>query len=151
MAQKVELRDVIDADLPIFFAQQRDPEAARMAAFPPRDLPAFMAHWAKIRGDAKCVVQTIVGDGQVAGYVGSWLQAGDRLIGYWLGKAFWGQGVATRALALFVARLPALPLFAHVARTNPASIRVLEKCGFALDRAYVGEDGQPYRRYVHRA
>ena len=32
----VELRDVIEADLPIFFEHQHDPDAARMAAFPSR-------------------------------------------------------------------------------------------------------------------
>jgi len=37
------LRDVIDSDVPIFFAHQRDPEATSMAAFPARDRAAFDA------------------------------------------------------------------------------------------------------------
>ena len=41
----VTLRDVTEADLPIFYEQQLDPEATQMAAFPSRDRDAFMAHW----------------------------------------------------------------------------------------------------------
>jgi len=33
---EVSIRDVIESDLPIFFEQQRQPEANRMAAFPAR-------------------------------------------------------------------------------------------------------------------
>jgi len=47
----VVLRDVTEADLPILFDQQLDPEANRMAAFPARDRDAFMAHWTKIMAD----------------------------------------------------------------------------------------------------
>ena len=39
---RVVLREVVDADLPIFFAHQRDPESTRMAAFPARDHDAFL-------------------------------------------------------------------------------------------------------------
>ena len=39
------LRDVTDADLPLFFEQQRDQEALRMAAFQPRERDAFMTRW----------------------------------------------------------------------------------------------------------
>jgi RimJ/RimL family protein N-acetyltransferase len=124
------LRDVVDADLPIFFEHQRDPEGSRMAAFPARAYDAHMAHWAKILADETVVSKTIVVDGQVAGNVGSW-QAGDkRLVGYWIGREFWGRGIATRALAEFLAQLPERPLHALVAPHNVGSIRVLEKCGF---------------------
>lgn len=44
----VQLREVLVADLPVFFEHQRDPEANRMAAFAARDRDAFMAHWSKI-------------------------------------------------------------------------------------------------------
>jgi hypothetical protein len=47
----IRLRDVSDDDLPIFFEQQREPDANQMAAFPARDRDAFMAHWTKILGD----------------------------------------------------------------------------------------------------
>ena len=45
MIDHVQLRDVVTADLPIFFEQQLDPEATQMADFPSRDRDAFMTHW----------------------------------------------------------------------------------------------------------
>ena len=133
---EVVLRDVTEADLPILFEQQLDPDATQMAAFPARDRDTFMAHWAKILGDATCVTKAIVVDGHVAGNIGSWEQFGEREVGYWLGKQYWGQGIATKALAAFLHQVSARPLFAHVAKHNIGSRRVLEKCGFAL----CGED-----------
>jgi len=47
MTNDVLLRDVQDSDLPVFFEQQLDPQATRMAAFPSRSRDAFMAHWKK--------------------------------------------------------------------------------------------------------
>ena len=47
MRNKVTLRKVRKADLTVFYEQQLDPEATRMAAFPSRGRDAFMAHWAK--------------------------------------------------------------------------------------------------------
>ena len=44
----VELRDVVDADLPILFAYQAEPEGNAMAAFPLATKPAFHEHMAKI-------------------------------------------------------------------------------------------------------
>ena len=132
MTLDVRLRDVTEADLPIFFEHQLDPEATRMAAFPARDRDAFMAHWAKILADESVGKQTIVVDGQVAGNIGSWGALGERDIGYWIGRQYWGRGVATRALAAFLSYETARPLYAHVAKHNIGSLRVLEKCGFVM-------------------
>jgi RimJ/RimL family protein N-acetyltransferase len=68
------------------------------------------------------------------GHIGSWPQDGVRLVGYWLGKEHWGKGVATRAFAAFLHLVTERPLHAHVAKHNVGSIRVLEKCGFSLER-----------------
>ena len=142
----VILRDVLDADLEVFFEHQCDPVANAMAAFPARDREAFLAHWARIRADPTAAVQTVVVAGRVAGQVMCWQQSGDRLVGYWIGRQFWGRGVATVALGQFVASLQQ-PLHAHAAIDNHASIRVLTKCGFTPLLAeggassMVGEDG----------
>lgn len=134
----VHLREVLETDLPIFFEQQLEPEASRMAAFPSRDRESFMAHWAKIQADDHVQIQTILFDGQVAGNVVSFEQSGKREVGYWLGKDFWGKGIATRALAEFLGQVKIRPLYGYVAKGNFASRRVLEKCGFTFD----GEDGE---------
>lgn len=131
----VRLRDVEDRDLELFFHYEADPQAVEMAAFPARDKDRFAAHWAKVRGDDTLVVRTIVADGVVAGNIGSWPDNGQQLLGYWVGREFWGRGVATQALALLVDEVPIRPLYAHVVPHNLGSIRVLEKCGFRRDRA----------------
>jgi RimJ/RimL family protein N-acetyltransferase len=137
----VTLRSVEDSDLDIFFAQQREPEAIWMAAFTskdPSDHAAFLAHWARIRADPTTFNQTILADGAVAGYVSCYQDELDRTeVCYWLGKEFWGQGVATRALSNFLSdHLTARPVYARVAQDNPGSRRVLEKSGFRV----IGED-----------
>lgn len=132
MTENVLLRDVTEADLPIFFEQQLDPEAIRMAAFPSRDKDSFMAHWAKIMTRDTNILKTILFDGQVAGNIVSWEQDGRREVGYWLGKECWGKGIATKALSEFLRQVKTRPLYAHIARHNIASRRVLEKCGFRL-------------------
>lgn len=146
MRNEVRLRNVEPDDLPIFYEQQRDPDATRMAAFPARDRAAFDAHWAtNVLGNPAAVNQTILVNGQVAGNIGSWPQDGLRLVGYWIGKEHWGKGVATRALGALLHLVTERPLHAHVARHNVGSIRVLEKCGFGLEREEsvedAGEDG----------
>ena len=63
MSGDVQLRDVIDDDLPVFFEQQLDPDANRMVAFTvrdPADRDAFAAHWAKILDDDTVTNRTIL-------------------------------------------------------------------------------------------
>jgi RimJ/RimL family protein N-acetyltransferase len=133
MTSAVLLRDVTEGDLPIFFEQQRDPDANQMAAFPARDRQAFMAHWAaKILGDDTVTKKTILFDGQVAGNIVSFEQEGVSKVGYWIGKKYWGRGVATQALSEFLDHVKTRPLYAHVAKHNIGSIRVLAKCGFTI-------------------
>jgi [ribosomal protein S5]-alanine N-acetyltransferase len=55
-------------------------------------------------------------------------------VGYWLAKPFWGRGIMT-AVVQRVCRnafeeFGLVKIIAHVASHNPASARVLEKCGF---------------------
>jgi RimJ/RimL family protein N-acetyltransferase len=133
------LRDVGESDLDTFFIQQLDPEAIYMAAFTtadPTDRANFDAHWQRIRNNANIVLKTIVvngvTNGQVAGYIASFEQFGEREVSYWLGKEFWGQGIATRALAEFLEIDPIRPLHGRTAKDNVASVRVLQKCGFVI-------------------
>jgi RimJ/RimL family protein N-acetyltransferase len=124
------LRDVAVADLDAFFEHQADPEAVAMAVFPARDRDVFDAHWSRLLADDSVVKRTIVDGGAVAGNIGCWEQDGKRFVGYWVGREFWGRGLATAALAELASELDERPLYAWVAASNVGSVRVLEKCGF---------------------
>jgi RimJ/RimL family protein N-acetyltransferase len=126
------LRDVRTADLPILYTQQLDTDAVRMAAFPSRSIEAFMAHWEKIMGMQGPVLRAIELRGEVAGNIVCWERDGEWNIGYWIGKEYWGQGIATAALRAMAAEITQRPLTARVSANNFASIRVLEKCGFTI-------------------
>lgn len=58
-------------------------------------------------------------------------------VGYWLAEPHWGRGIATEALGAIVeyafANFDVCRLFATTFEWNPASARVLEKCGFTLE------------------
>ncbi|PJE94394.1 GNAT family N-acetyltransferase [Streptomyces carminius] len=131
MSDEVCLRDVGSADLEEFFAQEHDPEAVRRSKFPPREREAFMAHWTtRVLGDPTVLVQAVTVDGELAGNVVAWWDEERRFIGYWLGRRYWGRGVGTRALALFLEREGTRPLYADPFIGNTGSVRLLEKHGF---------------------
>ena len=126
------LRDVVEDDLPTFFEHQRDEEAISMAVFPAREWDAFITHWRQnVLGNSANEARTILVDDNVAGYVASWEQDGRRLVAYWVGREYWGRGIARSALDEFL-RIHERhrPIHAYVALSNTRSIRVLEKCGF---------------------
>lgn len=148
------LREVKNSDLPIFFEQQLDSTANYMAAFTrkdPTDRESFDAHWTKILADETIPIKTILFEGQVAGSVLSYIQFGKREVSYWLGKEFWGKGIATKALSEFLAELGERPLYARAARDNIASIRVLEKCSFVIsghDQGFANARGQKIEEVI---
>ncbi|MET9966316.1 GNAT family N-acetyltransferase [Streptomyces sp. NPDC006356] len=130
----VELREVHDSDLPVFYRQFNDPEALRMAAFTPKDpadRDAFDEHWKRIRSSAD-VLRTILADGDVVGSTAVYGEPGEREVTYWVDRAYWGRGIATAALRGLLAEVPERPLYARAAADNEGSLRVLHKCGFRV-------------------
>src|ERR687895_393722 len=129
------LREVRDEDLPLLFEQWADPVAAHMAAFTApdhMDRDAFERRWSRLRADETVLTRVIVVDDEVAGTIGSWGDSGEREVTYWIGRSYWGKGIATEALKAFLAVERSRPLNARVASDNVASRRVLEKCGFRV-------------------
>lgn len=135
------LRDVRDDDVPLLFEQWADPVAAHMAAFTPpdhMDRDAFDRRWERLRGNPSLLTRAIVVDGEVAGTIGSWGEPGEREVTYWIGRAFWGRGIATAALRAYLDVERSRPLHGRVAADNVGSRRVLEKCGFEVTGAERG-------------
>ncbi len=101
MSNELLLRNIVNDDLAIFFVYQLDQEANYMAAFTAKDPTnheAFMAHWHKILTNETMIIQTILFNGHVAGSVSSYEEEGKPEVTYWLGKEYWGKGIATWAL-----------------------------------------------------
>ncbi len=150
------LRPVTDADVPIFFEQVRDETARHMAAFvskDPSDRAAFDAHWERIRGSDTVLVRTIVVEADVAGHIASFDRDGDHEVTYWLGRAYWGRGIATDALKAFLEEDPQRPMFGRVVKDSVGSRRVLEKCGFEVcgeDKGFAAGRGAEVEEYILR-
>jgi RimJ/RimL family protein N-acetyltransferase len=129
----IGLRTLDDSDLDGLFRMMSDPVSVEMAAFTPED-PSdrvrFDAHLARLRTDPEVTLRAVTHDGRIAGMVASFVMVGDTEITYWIDRSFWGQGIATEALTLFLTIVPVRPLYARVALDNVGSRRVLEKAGF---------------------
>ncbi len=131
---RLDLREIRESDVPILFAQQNDPEANEMAAFPARDEAAYREHVARVLATPGSLMRAIVVGGAVVGQVCSWDADGERDVGYWIGREHWGRGYATAALRRYLEIDPARPLWAHIAEHNVGSQRVAERCGFVFVR-----------------
>lgn len=104
-----------------------------MAVWPSREREDFMVHWAKILADPTGIIRAIMLGDRLAGNVVSFNRDERRLMGYWIGKEFWGRGVASAAVAQFVQIEPVRPLYAWVAMSNVGSLRVVQKNGFVVE------------------
>lgn len=131
----ITLRDVTEADLDTLYAQQLEEEGRHMAAFCRKAFQArdfYDAHWVKLFADEAVITKTILCRGELAGHVGKFVRNGDAEVTYWLGRAYWGKGIATKALSLFLDVVEGRPLFGRVVSDNVGSLRVLQKCGFTI-------------------
>ena len=77
-------------------------------------------------------------------------------VGYWIGRPFWGKGIATEALrqltALIFSTTTIARLQAYVFEGNIASMKVLEKNGYTLEgilNKAVFKHGQFYHEHLY--
>lgn len=130
---KITLRSVVQSDLPTLFQQQLDPEAVAISAYSSKDKGEFMRHWEGVLRNKAIVARTIIYKEKIAGHILCWKEGKyEQRIGYWVGKQFWGRGIANAAISALLLEVKIRPLFAEVANHNIASKRVLEKNGFEL-------------------
>ncbi len=124
------LRNAVKADIPTFFRFQSDPESNRLVGFVPRTRPDFESRWARILADGEIEKKAIVEGRSVVGFLVCFMRDGRREVGYWIDRAHWGKGLASRALAEFLIGYCRRPLYALVSKSNDRSLRVAEKSGF---------------------
>jgi RimJ/RimL family protein N-acetyltransferase len=128
----IQLRRTLPADLPILFQFQLDLVSNQLAGTKPRDLQTFSARWEEIFRDPGITPRVIIADDTLVGSIDAFKQEGTDSIGYWIARAHWGRGIATRAIALLLGEVTTRPLFARVAFQNVASLRALERNGFVI-------------------
>jgi len=96
------------------------------------DAESFIAAANANNGEAAFLIT--LRDATIIGACGVTTLADQPELGYWLGVPYWGKGYATEALHALIdyafTDLAHAALQAGARVTNPASRRVLEKCGF---------------------
>ncbi|WP_395626533.1 GNAT family N-acetyltransferase [Daejeonella sp.] len=129
----IKLRPTQISDLDTLFQFQTDKEAGYLAAFMPKDPTdkvAYLIKYTKLLVEPTVNNQTIVIDNIIVGSIAKFIMDGETEITYWIDKKFWGQGIATKALKIFVDIENSRPIFGRVVFDNFGSQKVLEKCGF---------------------
>jgi RimJ/RimL family protein N-acetyltransferase len=144
IGNSVRIRNLERADLPQLFQMQLDRESNQLAATIPLTAEAFASRWADNLQNAGIVAKAILLDGVLAGNIVCFERDGQTNVGYWIGREHWGQGVATEALRLLLHEVAVRPLHAYVATDNGASLRVLQKCGFVVERVQLSPGSDRY-------
>ena len=132
--ESIRLRPVQPGDLPRMYDLQLDPESNRMAVTIPRTREAFDSHWAMALDDPRNIVRVILVSEELVGTISCFPLDGQDHVGYWIDRAYWGMGIASHALHLLLREVTKCPLVAAAATSNGASLRVLQKCGFVVER-----------------
>ena len=129
------------AHLPTLFEQQSDREANFMAAFTvldPYNRDAFLEKWTGVIANDDIIIRTILSGKRILGNVLVYRMDGEPQLSYWIDKAYWGQGIATQAVAMLLKEFTDRPVFASASADNLGSIAVLEKSGFVRQRTETG-------------
>jgi RimJ/RimL family protein N-acetyltransferase len=164
------LRPWVPDDRPALLRHADDPEVARnLRALPHPYAAAAADAWLAFAAadpppPGVWAIEADLGDGaggvEAVGCIalerGADVEAHGYEVGYWLGRAAWGRGIATAALRAVTAAAWAEPdvvrIHAPVFAWNRASMRVLEKAGYrreaVLARAGV-KDGRVFDRVVY--
>jgi RimJ/RimL family protein N-acetyltransferase len=153
---EILLRKTEIKDLDTFFIFQLDKEANYLAAFTakdPTDKTAYLAKYSKFLGDRTINNQTIILDNVIVGSIAKFEIEGDAEITYWIDKKFWGKGIATKALTIFLILENTRPLLARAAFDNLASQKVLEKCGFVkigTDKGFANARQKEIEEFIYK-
>lgn len=143
-------------DLDQLFEFQLDKDGIYLAAFTPKDpgnKKAYIEKYTKHLSDPDINMQTIYVDGGMVGSIAKFVMDEEAEITYWINKAFWGQGIATTALAMFLENEGVRPIYGRVAYDNIGSQKVLEKNGFikiGTNIGYANARQAEIEEYIYR-
>ena len=148
---KIELRERTAGHVRVYFERTQDEQIERMLPRSVESLEQALANFeATLLPGAASFGRTIYVDGRYVGDVWCYCidceQSPNAMLSYCIfDKALWGKGAATEAVGLFlqqaVERFSLRSVGAFTFTDNKASIRVLEKNGFAVQESFV-EDGR---------
>ncbi|MDQ0314623.1 GNAT family N-acetyltransferase [Amorphus orientalis] len=137
LTSRLSLMAVSRSDAAVLAALGNDFEIAKYTARLPYPLTEqAVANWLGSHGPTKTALKICRrSDGGILGVVGiSQIAEGRGELGYWVGRQHWGQGIATeaaQAILDFGFEHRGFEWVEAACRvTNPASRRVIEKCGF---------------------
>ena len=162
--ERIRLRAWQEADAPVLYRYASDPEVGRRAGWPPhRSVAESLEVIRTVFHHPTCWAIVWKKTGEPVGAIGYGpscdcalpAREGEPTVGYWIGRPYWGQGICTEALGLligYVRRHTALSsLVSGHFVDNPASGRMMEKCGFVptgelcFAPRLTGGEGRPIR------
>lgn len=152
---EVELKNTNPNDLETLFYFQLDTKANYLAAFTsknPADKKTYLTKWLKLLSDVKVNIRTILIDKEIVGSIAKFEMEGNAEITYWIGKEFWGKGVASNALRKFLEIEKTRPIFGRVAHDNIGSQKVLEHCGFfkiGTEKGFANARGKEIEEFIY--
>ncbi|MBO4434145.1 MAG: GNAT family N-acetyltransferase [Bacteroidales bacterium] len=141
---RIILRPWLETDAPALFKYASDPEVGPRAGWPPhKSVEESLEIIRTVFNDATCTWAIVLKEtGEPIGAMGYGpscscnlpAREGEPLIGYWVGRPYWNQGICTEALRMMIDRIRQTTeiksLISGHFIDNPASGRVMEKCGF---------------------
>jgi RimJ/RimL family protein N-acetyltransferase len=144
--ERLLLRQPQEGDLQAIHRYAADSRASRFLAWSPhRDLEEtrqFLQRCIEAWAGEERLPWLITLDGAVMGMIEVKLQGRNAGVGYVIAPEAWGKGYATEALCAVSEALfrhsPVSAIWALCVTQNPASARVLEKCGFECEKLIPG-------------
>ena len=147
LGEKYQIRSFSGDDVPSLAHHANNPKIARNLrdSFPCLYSESDAQEWVEYVNNQTLETHFAIALGKDAiGVIGLELHGGMYAklaeIGYWLGEPYWGRGVATQALQTFtnyaLTTYELMLIFAIVIESNSASIRVLEKANYTIEKRF---------------
>jgi len=153
---EIKLSTTKIADLDFLFKFQLDKQGGYLAAFMPKvstDKAGYLAKHTALLKDPTVNNQSIFLEDKIVGSIAKFIMEGEAEITYWIDRAFWGQGIATKALTEFLLLETNRPIFGRVAFDNFGSQKVLEKCGFikvGKDKGFANARQKEIEEFIYK-